>query len=415
MLDGLYWFFLWSLAIGASMWLIFCVDPNDKGILGTCRSFIFDVIPYYIEKVGVKIFGPKFSYYLGKVFKYIFKENNCIVQIMYIMIGPGGFMGYVYYGIMEHLPNRYVGFGPIYATSFLAFMCFYIYYKACSTNPGIITQKNVKHYLKKYDKFYDGNIFMRNNKCKTCELDKPARSKHCTVCNNCVSKFDHHCIWIKGCVGEKNYKWFLMFIGAHALLTVIGSLVAILIFYDIVQSKKLLEANFRSMKTGEVFSATYYTVWQYLLQKYGGFFFVSMLCVIMALALTGFFFYHLSLVNSGFTTNEKIKKGNLISNIDYYTNLRNNTVAKVAPMDVEQYETYRASWMEKEQKKLEKKQANGQDVSDSVDPDKIPKTKEQLLESLNDDLYTLRKTKKELTELNFSAGFFVNLKTILNS
>jgi len=109
-------------------------------------------------------------------------------------------------------------------------MCFYIYYMACTVNPGIITEKNVKYYLKKFDKCYDGDIYMRKNNCKTCEFDKPARSKHCTVCGHCVSKFDHHCIWIKGCVGERNYKWFLMFIGSHALLTAVGALVSCLLF-----------------------------------------------------------------------------------------------------------------------------------------------------------------------------------------
>jgi len=72
-----------------------------------------------------------------------------------------------------------------------------------------------------------------------------------------------------------------------------------------------MNIKFRNVITGEVFPATYYTIFQYLIQRYGGFFFVSVLCVIMCIALTLFYIYHLTLVSSGFTTNEKIKRSNL--------------------------------------------------------------------------------------------------------
>ena len=44
-----------------------------------------------------------------------------------------------------------------------------------------------------------------NSLCPNCETSYTRDSRHCYICNRCVSKFDHHCQWINNCVGKKNH------------------------------------------------------------------------------------------------------------------------------------------------------------------------------------------------------------------
>jgi palmitoyltransferase len=76
--------------------------------------------------------------------------------------------------------------------------CYTSYFLACWVDPGTMNKDTDKKcHLEAVKRFkYDGIMFEKKNKCKTCCLDKPARSKHCGMCKACVEKFDHHCVWI---------------------------------------------------------------------------------------------------------------------------------------------------------------------------------------------------------------------------
>ena len=137
--------------------------------------------------------------------------------------------------------------------------------------------------------------------CKKCHATKPDRTHHCSTCQKCVLKMDHHCPWLATCVGFKNYKAFLLFL-------IYTSVFCWLAFG--MTACWLWSELFKQIQYDESFTPINYVL----------------LCVISGIigfVLTGFTAWHIYLACNGQTTIERLEKTR------YLTPLRNTVNRKL--------------------------------------------------------------------------------------
>lgn len=56
--------------------------------------------------------------------------------------------------------------------------------------------------------------------CSKCLVWKPDRSHHCSSCEKCILRMDHHCPWFGCCIGNNNHKSFIQFL-LYSLLYIV--------------------------------------------------------------------------------------------------------------------------------------------------------------------------------------------------
>mgnify|MGYP001003417434 CR=1 FL=1 len=120
--------------------------------------------------------------------------------------------------------------------------------------------------------------------CQRCLRTKPDRCHHCSQCNKCILKMDHHCPWVANCIGFGNYKYFIN-------MLLYASLSCILVVFT---SDRVIAAVLS--KEDVDYRTAYFIVTAYVLACVFGF------------IITGFLCFHLWLIKNQYTTIEFCEK-----------------------------------------------------------------------------------------------------------
>ncbi|XP_061896124.1 palmitoyltransferase ZDHHC9 isoform X1 [Entelurus aequoreus] len=129
------------------------------------------------------------------------------------------------------------------------------------------------------------NQIVKLKYCYTCKIFRPPRASHCSICDNCVDRFDHHCPWVGNCVGKRNYRYFYLFTLSLSLLTIY------IFTFDIVH------VVMRSVDDG--FLST--------LKETPGTVLELLVCFFTLWSVVGLTGFHTYLISLNQTTNEDIK------------------------------------------------------------------------------------------------------------
>ena len=108
------------------------------------------------------------------------------------------------------------------------------------SDPGILPRQRQDYYYntnKPSLKYVINGYVTTLNYCYSCSLFRPPRTSHCSLCDNCVERFDHHCLWLGTCIGKRNYRYFYFLTSSINISAIFQ--IGYSLYYIIFNAKKL--------------------------------------------------------------------------------------------------------------------------------------------------------------------------------
>ncbi|XP_029933072.1 palmitoyltransferase ZDHHC16B isoform X2 [Myripristis murdjan] len=234
---------------------------NSLSNSDTLVDCVFEPVYWIVDNV---------TRWFGVVFVCLVVLLTCsVLLIVYLCLLPIILSSYPVHWIVWHLCCGH----------WLLLMVVFHYYKAISTSPG--------HPPKDRADLPSVSI------CKKCIVPKPPRTHHCSICDTCILKMDHHCPWLNNCVGHFNHRYFFSF----CLYMMLGCI------YCSISSREMFIDAYNAIESYYQTPPPLYTFRERTAHK--SIIFLWVLTSSVAVALGGLTLWHAVLISRGETSVER--------------------------------------------------------------------------------------------------------------
>ncbi|CCH62381.1 hypothetical protein TBLA_0H00920 [Henningerozyma blattae CBS 6284] len=168
-----------------------------------------------------------YMFFLGGRFRTVKRSRHYSIIVFAIMVVPGVLFSVFECSNLWHTHHGYKAL--VFFFYYFWAMCIFFFIKVSTNDAGVlprnihigkIMENNNKETIIIPDEYTNTIRLPVANKnhsielkyCSTCHIWRPPRASHCSICQACIDVHDHHCIWINNCVGNRNYRYFIIFL-----------------------------------------------------------------------------------------------------------------------------------------------------------------------------------------------------------